>query len=257
MTDVKTPGELFDLKGKVAIVTGASSGLGAQWAPVLAAAGASVVLAARRGAELAEVASRAPGSLAVRCDVTDDADRQRLFDETIERFGKVNVLINNAGIAVSSPALDTTIDAFREMLEADLTSLFALSQLVGRSMVEAGRGGSVINVASLGAERSVDRYPLPAYSAAKAAVVALTRSLASEWGPHAIRVNAIGPAFFPTATAGYLQDPEQVEWVSGHTALKRPARIDELDGLIVFLASDASTFITGQHFLVDGGWSVY
>jgi gluconate 5-dehydrogenase len=88
-------------------------------------------------------------------------------------------------------------------------------------------------------------------------VVALTRSLASEWGRHAIRVNAIGPAFFPTATAGYLQDPDQVEWIKGHTALKRPARIDELDGLIVFLASDASTFITGQHFLVDGGWSVY
>ena len=257
MTDVKTPGELFDLKGKVAIVTGASSGLGAQWAPVLAAAGANVVLAARRAAELAEVSSTASGSLAVRCDVTDDADRKRLFDATIDRFGKVDVLINNAGIAVSSPALDTTIVAFREMLEADLTSLFALSQLVGRSMVEAGRGGSIINIASLGAERSVDRYPLPAYSAAKAAAVALTRSLASEWGPHAIRVNAIGPAFFPTATAGYLQDPEQVAWVSGHTALKRPARIDELDGLVVFLASDASTFITGQHFLVDGGWSVY
>ena len=165
--------------------------------------------------------------------------------------------MNNAGIAASSPALDTSIYDFRDMIDADLTSVFELTKLVGRSMIERNSGGSIINVASLGAERSVDRYPLPAYSAAKAGVVALTRSLASEWGRHAIRVNAIGPAFFPTATAGYLQDPDQVEWIKGHTALKRPARIDELDGLVVFLASDASTFITGQHFLVDGGWSVY
>ena len=244
------PAERFGLDGKVVVVTGASSGLGAQWAPVLAAAGASVVLAARREAELAEVAAKAPGSLVVACDVTAEADRRRLHDETIHQFGHVDVLVNNAGIAASSPALDTTIYDFRDMIDADLTSVFELTKLVGRSMIERNSGGSIINVASLGAERSVDRYPLPAYSAAKAGVVALTRSLASEWGRHAIRVNAIGPAF-------YLQDPDQVEWIKGHTALKRPARIDELDGLIVFLASDASTFITGQHFLVDGGWSVY
>ena len=257
MGEAKGPAELFGLDGKVVIVTGASSGLGAQWSPVLAAAGASVVLAARRETELVEVAAKAPGSLVVVCDVTDEGDRRRLYDETIRAFGRVDVLVNNAGMAASSPALDTTISDFRDMIDADLTSLFELTKLVGRSMIERGGGGSIINVASLGAERSVDRYPLPAYSAAKAGVVALTRSLASEWGHHAIRVNAIGPAFFPTATAGYLQDPDQVEWIKGHTALKRPARIDELDGLIVFLASDASTFITGQHFLVDGGWSVY
>jgi NAD(P)-dependent dehydrogenase (short-subunit alcohol dehydrogenase family) len=123
-------------------------------------------------------------------------------------------------------------------------------------MIEAG-GGSIINNASLGAERSLDRYPLAAYSSAKAGVVALTRSLASEWGRHGVRVNAVGPAFFPTATAGFLEDAEQVEWIKQHNALKRTARIDELDGAIVFLASDASSFATGQHLLVDGGWSVY
>jgi len=256
VSTAKAPAELFGLEGKVAIVTGASSGLGAQWVPALAAAGANVVLAARREAELAAVAENAPGSLVVQCDMTAAADRARLHAETIDHFGHVDVLVNNAGIAASAPALDTSIDAFRDMIDADLTSLFEMSKLVARSMIERG-GGSIINVASLGAERSLDRYPLAAYSAAKAGVVALTRSLASEWGRHATRVNAIGPAFFPTATAGYLQDPEQVEWISCHTALKRPARIDELDGLIVFLASDASTFITGQHFLVDGGWSVY
>ena len=103
----------------------------------------------------------------------------------------------------------------------------------------------------------MDRYPLGAYSAAKAGVVALTRSLAAEWGQHGIRVNAIGPAFFPTRQSGFLSDPEQVAWIQSHAALGRTARLDELDGTIVFLASDASSYITGQHLLVDGGWSVY
>ncbi|HEV7762050.1 MAG TPA: SDR family oxidoreductase [Acidimicrobiales bacterium] len=127
---------------------------------------------------------------------------------------------------------------------------------MGATMIAAG-GGSIVNVASLAAERSVDRYPLAAYSSAKAAVVALTRSLAAEWGRHGVRVNAVGPAFFPTRLSGFLPDPDQVAWIEGHTALRRTARLDELDGTIVFLASDPSSYITGQHLLVDGGWSVY
>jgi NAD(P)-dependent dehydrogenase (short-subunit alcohol dehydrogenase family) len=116
---------------------------------------------------------------------------------------------------------------------------------------------AVINIASLGADRALDRYPLAAYSAAKAGVVAITRSLASEWGQHGVRVNAIGPAFFPTRLSGFLEDPEQVAWITRHTALRRPARLDELNGAVVFLASDASSYLTGQHLYVDGGWSVY
>jgi NAD(P)-dependent dehydrogenase (short-subunit alcohol dehydrogenase family) len=254
--DVRGPAELFDLTGKVAVVTGASSGLGARWAQVLAAAGADVVVAARRPVELAAVGATIAGSLIVAADLTRDADRGRLVDETMQRFGKIDVLVNNAGIAASAPALDTTVDDFRAMVDADLTAVFAFARLVGRVMVDAGRG-SIINNASLGAERSLDRYPLAAYSAAKAGLVALTRSLASEWGPHGVRVNAVGPAFFPTAQSGFLEDPDQVRWIESHNALKRTARLDELDGTIVFLASDASSFITGQHLLVDGGWSVY
>jgi NAD(P)-dependent dehydrogenase (short-subunit alcohol dehydrogenase family) len=254
--EVPGPAELFDLTARVAVVTGASSGLGARWAQVLAAAGAHVVVAARRRAELATVGATIPGSLVVPGDLTSDEDRRRLVDETMDRFGKIDVLVNNAGIAASAPAIETTEDDFRIMLESDLTAVFALTRLVGREMVDAGRG-SIINNASLGAERTLDRYPLAAYSAAKAGLVALTRSLAAEWGAHGVRVNAVGPAFFPTAQSGFLQDPDQVRWIQSHTALKRTARLDELDGTIVLLASDASSFITGQHLLVDGGWSVY
>jgi NAD(P)-dependent dehydrogenase (short-subunit alcohol dehydrogenase family) len=142
------------------------------------------------------------------------------------------------------------------MIDTDLASVFALTQLAGAAMIDVGRG-SIINVASLAAERCVDRYPLAAYSAAKVGVVALTRSLAAEWGPRGIRVNAVGPAFSRPACRGSWPTPEQVAWIQGHTALRRTARLDELDGTIVFLASDASSFITGQHLLVDGGWSVY
>jgi NAD(P)-dependent dehydrogenase (short-subunit alcohol dehydrogenase family) len=256
MPDVLPPAELFSLSGKVVVITGVSSGLGARWAPVLAAAGASVVVTARREAELQEVASGVPGALTVAGDVTAAEHRERLVETTMREFGRIDVLINNAGIAASAPALETSVDDFQALLDADLTALFALSQLAGAAMIGAG-GGSIINNASLGAERSLDRYPLAAYSAAKAGVVALTRSLASEWGRYGVRVNAVGPAFFPTATAGFLRDEDQVAWIKQHNALKRTARIDELDGAIVFLASDASSFVTGQHLLVDGGWSVY
>jgi len=256
MIDVAAPAELFSLAQKVVVITGASSGLGARWAPVMAAAGGEVVLAARREQELATVAAAVPGSLAVTADLTLGRDRQRLVEETLRRYGKIDVLVNNAAAAASSPAADTSLEEFRELIDADLTSVFALSQLAGAAMVDAGRG-SIINVASLAAERCVDRYPLAAYSAAKAGVVALTRCLAAEWGPYGIRVNAVGPAFFPTRQSGFLSDPEQVAWIHSHTALRRTPGIGELDGAIVFLASDASSYITGQHLLVDGGWSVY
>jgi NAD(P)-dependent dehydrogenase (short-subunit alcohol dehydrogenase family) len=254
--DVRVPAEMFGLTGKIVLVTGASSGLGARWVPVLGAAGATVVITARRTHELALVAATAAGTLALPGDITDAAHREYVIAEMLDRYGHIDVVVNNAGTAMSKPALDTSVEEFSDMIDTDLTSVFALSTLAGRAMVGNG-GGSIINITSLGAERCLDRYKLAAYNAAKAGVVALTRSLAEEWGADGVRVNAVAPAFFPTRLSGFLEDPEQVRWVEHHTSLKRVARLDELDGMIVFLASDASSYITGQHLLVDGGWSVY
>jgi NAD(P)-dependent dehydrogenase (short-subunit alcohol dehydrogenase family) len=254
--EVRSPKALFDLTDRVVLVTGASSGLGARWAPVLAAAGARIALFARRAEELHAVAKAIPGAVAVVGDLTDSADRTALLETVIDRFGRIDVLVNNAGAAASAPALDTSVDDFRALLEANLTATFALTQEVGRLMVRQ-RSGSIINVASLAADRCLDRYPLAAYSSSKAGLVALTRSLAAEWGRDGVRVNAVGPAFFPTQQSGFLQDPDQVAWIEAHTALARTARLEELDGTIVYLASDASSYLTGQHLLVDGGWSVY
>src|SRR5215471_16269869 len=191
---VRGPADLFSLRGKVALLTGASSGLGARWAPVLAAAGAQVVVTARRRAELDAVAETA-GALAVPADLTTEADRERVVLTVVDSFGRIDVLVNNAGTVASESALTMPLVDFRSLVETDLTALFAITQLVGRHMVGAG-GGSIVNITSLGAERSLDRYPLAAYSAAKAGVAALTRSLASEWGPSGVRVNDIAPAFF-------------------------------------------------------------
>jgi NAD(P)-dependent dehydrogenase (short-subunit alcohol dehydrogenase family) len=203
MIDVAAPAQLFSLAQKVVVISGASSGLGARWAPVVAAAGGTVVLSARREPELAQVAAAIPGSLVVPADLTLAQDRQRLVETTLRRFGRIDVLVNNAAAAAASaPARDTSPEEFGELIDADLTSLFALTQLAGAAMLDAGRG-SIINVASLAAERSLDRYPLAAYSAAKAGVVALTRSLAAEWGQHGIRVNAIGPAFSRPASQDF------------------------------------------------------
>jgi NAD(P)-dependent dehydrogenase (short-subunit alcohol dehydrogenase family) len=218
--------------------------------------GGSVVLAARREPELAKVAAAIPGSLMVPADLTLAQDRQRLVEATLRRFGRIDVLVNNAAAAASAPARGTSLEEFRELIDTDLTSLFALTQLAAAAMIDAGRG-SIINVASLAAERSVDRYPLAAYSAAKAGVVALTRSLAARMGTARYPGQCDRPGVFPTRQSGFLSDPEQVAWIQSHTALGRTARLDELDGTIVFLASDASSYITGQHLLVDGGWSVY
>jgi NAD(P)-dependent dehydrogenase (short-subunit alcohol dehydrogenase family) len=218
-----------------------------QWTAALAGAGAKLVVTARRVAELAAIAESV-GALAIPGDLTSEDHRRQLVAETLDRHGRIDVLINNAGTAASAPAIDTTLDDFRDMLDADLASVFALTQLVGGAMIEAGRG-SIINIASLGAERVLDRYTLDAYNAAKAGVVAMTRNLAAEWGRLGVRVNAVGPAFFPTRLSGFLEDPEQVAWIEHHSALGRAGRIDELDGSIIFLASHASSYITGQHLL--------
>lgn len=235
------------------VVTGASSGLGAGLAAAFHEAGASVVLASRHADTLEEQAARLPGCVAVPCDVTAEDDRQRLVRTAETRFGRVHVLVNNAGFARSAPALDETDPDVRRTWETNLHAPYALSRTVARRMVD-GDGGSIVNVASLSALRSFDRYALASYAASKAGLVALTRELAAQWGRQGVRVNAVAPGWFPTRMTGQLEDNAQVDWIVAHTSLGRPGRVDELAAAVLFLAGDAASYVTGQLLAVDGGW---
>ena len=244
----------FRLDGKVALVTGASSGLGLRFAQVLDAAGASVVLAARRAELLAEAAAPMRDALPVAGDLRAVDAREALVAAALDRYGRIDVLVNNAGVAYAGPAEDEPLERFEDLLRINTVALFGLSQLVGRHML--GRGtGSIVNIASPAASVSLDRYGLAGYAASKGAVVALTRELAAQWAGRGVRVNAISPCFFPGGTDGYLQDPDLVAWIENRAPIGRTARPEELDGPLLFLASDASSYVTGQDLIVDGGWA--
>lgn len=240
----------------MAVVTGTSSGLGAQFAKALDAAGARVVLASRRTERDVALAATLHDATAVRCDVRNPEDRASLVAAAVERHGRIDILVNNAGVAFAGAAEDEDIEGFRSLVDTNLVAVLALSQLVAPHMFDQG-SGVIVNIASPSATTSLDRYPLAGYAASKGGVVALTRELAAQWGRRGIRVNAIAPHFFPAATDGYLQDPELVAWLCARSPLGRTARIEELDGPLLFLCSEASSYVTGQTLFVDGGWTVY
>jgi len=246
--------ESFRIDGRVAIVTGASSGLGARFARVLHGAGATVVLAARRRDRLEELAAELAGALPVACDVTRQADRERLVASTIEHHGRVDVLVNNAGVGTPAPAENETVERFGEVLDVNLTAAFGLAQAVGRPMLAAGRG-SIVNVSSiLGTVGS--QIPFASYAASKGGLIALTRELTAQWARRGVRVNALAPGWFETEmTAEMFADERSMAWVARTAPMGRPGAPDELDGALLFLASDASSYVTGQVLAVDGGWT--
>lgn len=250
------PSTLFRLDGRVAIVTGASSGLGDRFARVLDAAGASVVVAARREDRLASLCEDLTDGLAVACDVTSDDDVAGLVAATVERFGHVDVVVNNAGISEVAPALEETPDDFRRSLDVNLTGVFTLSREAVRVMVDQGRPGVVVNVASILGLVGVGDIPLAGYVAAKGGVVNLTRELAAQWAEHGIRVNAIAPGWFPSEMTEEMFASERGRaWIARRAPMGRAGREDELDGALLYLASDASSYVTGQTLAVDGGWT--
>jgi NAD(P)-dependent dehydrogenase (short-subunit alcohol dehydrogenase family) len=242
------------LTDRVVLITGASSGLGVQMAGAAARAGARVVLAARRRDRLEEVAGAIDGADFVAADVAVAEDRRRLIDTVVERFGRLDALVNNAGVSHTGPALRQTGSEFARVLEVNLVAPFELSCLAVAAMRGNGRGGgSIVNVASVMALRSVDPFPDAAYVASKAGLVGLTRELASQWGRYGVRVNALAPGFFESEmTAGFL-DGGAPDWLLGATPLKRVGAAGELDDALVFLLGPGSEFMTGQTLVVDGG----
>lgn len=218
------PGQLFSLAGRTALVTGASSGLGVQFALALRAAGAEVVVAARRADRLASLCQDHPGLTAVICDVSDPASIDTAHREIEDRVGSIDILVNNAGLSIPARAEEESLDDFRYVLDVNLIGSFRLTQLVGRQMIKAG-GGSIVNVASvLGLVASAPNRQA-AYCASKGGLINMTRELAVQWARYNIRVNALAPGFFPSeATAGLLDDEAGSSYVRRNTPMDRPGR---------------------------------
>lgn len=247
---------LFDLDGRSAIVTGASSGLGYRFAEVLHAAGAHVVISARRAERLDALASR----LGSRCtvvaaDLSLAADRERLVDEALAATDGVDVLVNNAGWSSPGPAEEESIGDVEASLQLNVVAPFHLAQLAGRSMLAAGNG-SIINIASILGLVASSPMKDVTYSTAKGAVVNMTRQLGSEWARRGVRVNAIAPGWFPSemTQAEMFDDEHGAAFIRRNAPIGRPGRIEELDGALLYLAGDASSYVTGQILAVDGGW---
>ncbi len=248
----------FDLTGKTALVTGASSGMGHHFAQSLAEHGASVVVVARRTERLAglveAISSRGGEAIALRCDVTDVGSVTDCVAEAVARAGGIDILVNNAGIADPAPALETTEAQWNAVIDTNLSGAWHMAQQVARSMVAGKRKGSIINIASILGLRVATS--LPAYAAAKAGLIHLTKALALEWARANIRVNAIAP--------GYILTEINQEWFAtegGQSAIKRipQRRIGtpaDLDGPLLLLASDASSYMTGSIIVADGGHAV-
>jgi NAD(P)-dependent dehydrogenase (short-subunit alcohol dehydrogenase family) len=248
---------LWNLSGRVAIVTGASSGFGARFARVLAAAGASVVAAARRLERLEALASDVPGVVAVRCDVASDDDCRALVDTALDRFDRIDVLVNNAGASDAPARVESQDPAqFRAVMEVNLNAAFVLSSLVAPSMIERG-SGSIVNIGSVHGQVGSAPNTQAAYVASKHGLVGLTRELALQWARRGIRVNCIAPGYFETELTAemFSGDERGLGWITRNTPMNRAGQEGELDGVLLFLAGDGSRFCTGQVLAVEGGWT--
>ena len=247
----------FRLDGRLALVTGASSGLGDRFVRVLAGAGATVVAAARRADRLEALAAEVDGVVPVVGDVSDDGACQDLVDRAeAEGGGTVDVLVNNAGISDGpSRAEQQDPDDFRRVLEVNLEACFVLARRCAPAMLAAGRG-SIVNVSSVHGLVASSPNRQAGYVASKFGLVGLTQELACQWADQGVRVNAIAPGYFASElSTPMLEDEGGLRWVVRNTPMHRAGDPHELDGALLFLASDASSYVTGQTLAVDGGWT--
>ena len=249
------PLNVFRLDGKIALVTGASSGIGAQTVKLFSSLGAKVIAAARREDRLHDLANQYPNVMAVKCDVGVEADCKNLVDTVINEFGKIDILINNAGISDPIPALEEDLDQFKRVIQIDLISCFHLAQLCAQHMETQESGGAIVNVASIHGFVGSSPNNQPGYTAAKGGLINLTRELALEWARHGIRVNAIAPGYISTElTDEMIAGESGRKWIERNTPMRRPGEVNELDGAMLLLASDAGSYITGETIAIDGGW---
>ncbi|GAB3124410.1 SDR family NAD(P)-dependent oxidoreductase [Glaciibacter psychrotolerans] len=249
----------FSLAGKVALVTGASRGLGRAMAQALGEAGAAVAVTSRSIESARAVADelQAQGirAVGVRLEVTDVDDVERAIEEITAALGPIDVLVNNAGIGVSGTALELPDEKWREVMSTNVDGVWFVSRAVGRRMTERG-GGTIVNVGSMSADIvNRPRWQAP-YLASKAAVHQLTKALAAEWAPYGIRVNALAPGYFLTEMSP-VDQPEYREWCVEPAAMKRYGMPAELGPVVIFLASEASSFMTGSIVTVDGGYTLF
>lgn len=252
---VSTPAQLFDLTGRIALVTGASSGLGRRIALVLAAAGATVAVTARRHERLAELVDTSSSIHSFPADLTSETEREQLIAEVEQTLGPLDILVNNAGAVNSLSIEQESLDDFRSLIELNLVSAWHLTKLAGVSMVSRG-SGSVINIASIlgivGATPAKDS----GYSASKGGLVNLTRETGLQWARKGVRVNAICPGWFATEMIDDLTSTDRgTSFITTNTPMARIGNVNEIDGAVLLLASDAGSFMTGAVVTVDGGWT--
>ncbi|MGA7335811.1 MAG: SDR family oxidoreductase [Candidatus Sulfotelmatobacter sp.] len=252
--------KLFDLTGRVAIITGGSIGLGRQMAEGLAEMGANVVLCARKKERCQEAADQLAGlgikTLALSCDVTNSAAIQEVVGSTLQNFGRIDILINNAGVSWGAPVEEMTLEQWNKVMDTNLTGTFLFSQAVGKAMI-GQKHGKIINMASVAGlgGASADLQAI-GYHASKGGVIAFTKDLACKWAAHNIQVNAIAPGWFPTHMSSWILEHRK-ESLLEKIPLHRFGSDHDLKGAAVFLASDASAYVTGHVLVVDGGQTAW
>ncbi|MFE3896784.1 MULTISPECIES: SDR family oxidoreductase [unclassified Priestia] len=249
--------DLFDLTGKTAIITGGGRGLGEQMAEGLAEAGANIVLCSRKKEACQQVADRLARldvkTLALTCDISQPEDIKNVVHQTIETFGRIDILINNSGATWGAPVEEMPLEAWKKVMNINVTGTFLMSQEAGKEMIKQ-KAGKIINIASIAGLGGTDPQYMDTigYNTSKGAVITFTKDLAVKWGQHNIQVNAIAPGFFPTKMSGTIMEQGKDYFLS-QTPLKRFGSDADLKGAAVFLASAASNYITGDILTVDGG----